>query len=308
MKRIKKITLLSILLLLFTAVKNEYVNGGNIASDVFPLQNAKWTGFVRDENEKQNLKHTYFSYVIKGDTVIDDIKRSKLYYIPDIYIKDSLLIGYFHVIDSIVYYQIRNLYSGDSYGLELICDEYGSNYPLYDFSLKKGDTYYQCGFPQKLEVTSIEYIEIGGKLRKKIIFDWDIWIEGMGSIKGFFEGKYEPCICSSVIEYICFSVNDEVLYMNSNYSECAYSGYSIEQIKHNNLTITPNPMKSYATIDSGDTLDLLLFYNINGVLVREQICNEMQIVIHKENLPQGIYFLKCFLKTGDMQTIKLIIK
>ena len=205
-----------------------FVNAVSYSQDIFPLDNAKWTGFHL-HGFPDTPTYCYFSYIIQGDTVVDNITRSKLYYIPDISRTDTLLIGYFHVIDSIVYYRMHSFYDEDSQAVECLCEEYASDYPLYDFSLKKGDRYYQCGSAYRFyEVTSIEYVEFGGKLRKKINFHDDYWIEGMGSYQGFFEGKHRlPNVDGSFvscgdawIDYVCFSVNDEVLYMNPSYSDC----------------------------------------------------------------------------------------
>jgi len=291
-----------------------------ITQDIFPLGNAKWIG-VSTRGEYPNELRTYFSYLIQGDTIVDEITRSKLYYIPDINKSDTLLLGYFHEEDSVVYYRMHEISPGEyNTGLLPICEEYSSDYPLYDFSLEEGDVFsYTCdGTLTELIVNSVEYIEFTGKLRKKINFDrdqagWfiyaDYWMEGMGSVFGFFDGhEYIPTCCS--YQYICFHVNDELLYMNPDYSECPIPNFnSIQNIKQNRFAIFPNPMESVATVQSEQPLDLIQIYNVAGALVQEQICEgESQAFIHKKSLSPGMYFVKSISQTGDIQIRKIIIQ
>lgn len=267
----------------------------------------------------EHLEKTYFSYIIQDDTVVDNITRSKCYYIPDIDKTDTLLIGYFHVVDSIVYFQIHKNEDGSySRGLYEFCEGYRSDCPLYDFSLKEGDIFsYTCCNDDGswgIKVTSIENVEFGGQMRKKIIFngyDTSYWMEGMGSNNGFFYGieKIPTSDGRSSME-ICFSVNDVVLYMQPSYSECPVSQLnSIQEIKPNRLTIFPNPMKSAATVQSGQPLSLMQIYNVGGVLVHEQVCNgKLQNTIDTRSLSPGMYFVKCISQAGNMQIEKLIIQ
>jgi hypothetical protein len=250
---------------------------------------------------------------------VDNIPRSKLYYIPDINKTDTLLIGYFHNAGDIVYYRKHQIepevFAEGLYG---ICEEYESDYLLYDFSLQEGDIYsYVCGYggTTQRRVTSIEQVERGGFILKKIIFnDYDssYWMEGMGSGQGFFEGKERIPTSEAFCIYICFSVNDEVLYMNPDYSECPIrtrGSNSIREIKSNSLMVFPNPMKSFATIQSDQPLKLIQLYDISGFLLYEQPCNnELQIVIQKQSLSSGMYFVKSILQNGSMQIKKLIIQ
>jgi hypothetical protein len=284
--------------------------------DIFPLQNAKWTG-IYTTCVGVNYISTYFSYIIQGDTVVDNITRSKCYYIPDIDKTDTFLIGYFHVVDSIVYFQVHQNEDGYySIGLHRFCDGYNLDNPLYDFSLEEGDVfsnacdYVQSG--QELEI-SVSQIEFGGKMRKKIVFgndSYSYWVEGMGSNRGFFDGIELIPTSEDSYDYICFSVNDEVLYLNPAYSECPVSQLnSIRKITTNRFTIFPNPMKSTASVQSNQPLSQIQIYNAYGALVLEQVCNgELQTRIDKQSLSPGTYFVKCISQTGNTQIEKLIIQ
>jgi hypothetical protein len=175
--------------LLFIVFLFAFTNGISFSQDIFSLDNAKWTG----EYINEGIEHRYFSYVIHGDTVVDDIVRSKLYYIPNINKTDTFLTGYFHIAGDIVFYRKHEIELGVfANGLYEICEEYELDYPLYDFSLQEEDIYpYACNYVE-LKVTSIEYVEFGGFIRKKIIFNGNYpfyWMEGMGSFEGFLVVK-----------------------------------------------------------------------------------------------------------------------
>jgi len=289
------------------------VNVISHSQEIFPLANAKWTGALVVVYQWPNdIKYTYFEYLIQGDTIVDNILRSKLYYIPDINKTDTILTGYFHVVGKIVYYRkVTDVQNG-------ICDEFKSDYPLYDFSLQEGDIYSFCwaGESTSLKVTSVEQVEFGGSIRKKINFEGyphcpNYWIEGMGGCNGFFEG-YEgvPTADGWHYDYICFSVNNEILYMNPNYSECPTSGLnSLREIKADPLTVFSNRMKSTVTVQSVQPLKLIQIYKINGILLCERPCNgELSVVVPNQSLSSGIYFVKCILQNGNVETKKLIIQ
>ncbi len=75
--------------------------------------------------------------------MVDNIPRSKVYYIPDIYKTDTLLIGYIHVVGEVVYYRKHQLGPGEfAQGLYDIFSEYESDYPLYNLSLQEENIAY----------------------------------------------------------------------------------------------------------------------------------------------------------------------
>jgi len=309
--------LFTILLLLFLSTKISF------AQEIFPLSGAKWTEVEENHNYKP-IQYKYFSYVLQGDTVIDDILRSKLYYIPDINRRDSVLIGFIHVQESTVVYRIK-----DERGLglgpyHLICvggnikKDVPQEFPLYDFSLSIGDSFTFNCYPATYPVSNIDDIDLGGISRKRMIFTdkfgyiQDQWIEGMGSVNGLFFGKENKPISASNIwhVFVCFSLNDEVLYLNPEYSECPVPEFnSISVVRTNPLRIFPNPMKSAATIQSSQPLQLIQIYDISGVLLYKQACKgELQTTINKQSLLQGTYLMKVTMQTGGTRTKKLIIQ
>jgi hypothetical protein len=73
------------------------VNPFSYSQDLFPLDNAQWIeALISYDKDGSILNESYCSYVLQGDTVIDGINRSKLYYTPDINRNYLELIGYIH--------------------------------------------------------------------------------------------------------------------------------------------------------------------------------------------------------------------
>ena len=291
------------------------------AQDVFPLSGAKWTEVIEYDYNYPIIEYQYFSYVLQGDTIIDDILRSKLHLIPGTS-TDTDIVGFIHIQDSTVFYRGRT-----TYAYNRLCDEYHQqDYPLYDFSLSKGDSFYDCfesSFSFNNEeyyyhVSDIDAVNLGGVSRKRITFIHDLWlgsrdqwIEGMGSVNGLFYGKESVPISDGSNKYfVCFTQNDELIYLNPRYSECPVPQFNaIPEVKTNPLRVFPNPMKSTATIQSNQPLQSIQIYDISGILLHKQACNgKLQTTINRQSLSQGSYFIKIALQTGETLIEKLIVQ
>ena len=278
------------------------------AQDIFPLSGAKWTEVIEYDYNYPTIEYHYFSYVLQGDTIIDDILRSKLYKIPDINRRDSVLVGFMHVQGSTVFYRTK-AYSG-------LCLS-SQEVPLYDFSLSIGDSFiYTCNI-YKFSVSNIDTIELlDGISRKRITFAKilpfdEYWIAGMGSVNGLFFGIEKRTISDGQNKYfVCFTQNDELIYLNPRYSECPIPKFNaIPEVKTSPLRIFPNPMKSLVTVQSDCPLQLIEIYDISGMLLYQQVCNgELQTAINRQSLLQGSCFIKVTLQTGETRTEKLIIQ
>ena len=291
------------------------------AQDIFPLSGAKWTEVIEYDYNYPIIEYQYFSYVLQGDTVIDDILRSKLHLIPRTS-TDTDIVGFIHIQDSTVFYRgvTRNAYYP-------LCDVYHQqDYPLYDFSLSIGDSFFDCSASMHYvdwdyySVLDVDAVNLGGIGRKRITLAWtweeqqyirDQWIEGMGSVNGLFYGKEAIRRSDGSNKYfVCFTQNDELIYLNPRYSDCqGLSFKAIPEVKTNPLRIFPNPMKSTATVQSDYPLQSVQIYDISGVLLYKQTCKgELQTTINKQSLLQGSYFIKVILQTGETQIEKLIVQ
>ena len=251
--------------------------------------------------------------------MIDNIKRSKVYYIPDINKRDSLLVGYFYVKDKVVYYRqdVNDKPSGSSGHLD-ICDAYfGKDYPLYDFSLNEGDTAsVYCG-DVKLIVTLVDTLILEGIKQKRIFFNGynnglSYWLEGMGSTMGLFDHveKIPTCSCYSR-QFVCFCHNDTVLYLHPAFSECPQADFSsINEIKQDMVNISYNPTEHTISITSPYLINQVKIVNSSGVLLqKEQINGKYQTIVRAEHLPEtGVCVAQIIFQDGRTVSKKIISK
>ncbi|MDR0437338.1 MAG: T9SS type A sorting domain-containing protein [Bacteroidales bacterium] len=281
-----------------------FANTTTHAQEVFPLSGAKWT----EEITYMGIPQQYISYVLQGDTVIDGIQRAKLYIFYSPNSADSYLIGFFHIQGNSVFFRSLN-----NFAYYPICSDYYLQDGLFfDFSLLEGDSFENCTYPGMSIVSSVDSIELGGINRKSITFgiNGGQWTEGIGSLDLFYGKEWIPTGFYGK-HLVCFTLNDELIYLDPRYSKCPVLGNAttILETKNNQLTIFPNPAKSTVTVQSDHSLKRLQIYDISGTLLHEQSCNgELQTTIQKLPHPPGMHFVKITLQSGDVYTKKLIIQ
>ena len=138
-----------IFLLLFLVYANIKSYAQN---EVFPLYNAKWSEayIVNDE-----MDTTYHHYITKGDTLIENIKWSKIYRWDNKYKEET---GPFFIRTE-----------GEKViSLSNQCTNVNESYVLYEFGLEKGDLFASvCDKDNYIELLNIDWIEIGGIPRKR---------------------------------------------------------------------------------------------------------------------------------------------
>lgn len=174
---------------------------------------------------------------------------------------------------------------------------------IYDFSLNVGDTALTQSL---LIVQSIDTVNIGGVLRKKINFshneDIDVgfrnganyqqelsWIEGIGSTQGLI---YPICIREyGANVLVCYSSNDSVIYHNSHFTDCFPSNTIATPETIAPVTAYPNPAKDRITFDFGGAqFETLQVINTAGVVVREvRLGGQTQYSMPINGLPSGVY-------------------
>ncbi len=263
----------------------------------FPTDSAFW--FVRfyefgDYPEIKNLR-----FVLKGDTVINDKKYSKLYSINS-QADNFYFLGGLREEEKKVYYigefdgSVSCISSSEIKENEIL---------LYDFSLNIGDTVPGCHTWQV--VVGYDSVLVSGRYHKRqkvggagvdndgnIIYeeadDIEHNIEGVGTGRGifyplqfWFEWDWELlCFEDSVIDFknACNTVAIENRYLS-------------EQIQ-----IAPNPITelSYLQINSSLHLKRLSIYDLYGRKIRDISINNMnRIPIYRNYFPlSGLYFIR----------------
>ncbi len=294
----KHYVFLTILLVSFNTIySHEY--------DSLVVENKLWSEIVYIFNfsgDVDGILTTYYKF--EGDTNID----GKTYKILYSCYADSLM-KYWN-IESFLREDSMKVYEYDrSEEVEVL---------LYDFSLLPGDTICSgspvgsvCYFPY---VESIDTILINGRLRKRIFFWEETWIEGIGSI---FR-PFEPFAVMVDIRYelLCCQQNNDIIYNHEYYSKCFIeyiTGYEVFEVNPIEIIkIEPNPFSDYTYISINENISTnyykLILFNLDGRIIKEIDIKDNHAVLNRENLMPGIYLVKIMTNEGSILHTKVIIK
>ena len=291
----------------------------NVLGQVFPLENANWTELLIFEYElldgASQPENQYISYSIQGDTIVDDVKRSKLYYSSNVAPNNSILIGFIHTDEGKVYFRQKE--DIDLFSIYLmLCKTEVQDILLYDFTLAINDPLKTpCDTESDLFLSEIDFIPLGNAERKRYHFIRDNipswkkeWVEGMGSTLNLFDPIEIIMADGYYKKLICFSMNNEVLWLSPDFSDCSPHTGKPEPIKTASINIYPNPMNDALLITSSIPLQRIQIYNTNGGLLQDYDANvEFQYFLKKQTLSDGTYVVKITLQNGDIKVEKIII-
>lgn len=196
----------------------------------------------------------------------------------------------------------------------------------YDFTLELGDFFnFQSGLVycsygcfnntgvNTLEVVDVDTQFIAGENRKVIMFEFtsqnnptffqEVWIEGIGSTRGF-----DPLgECVDITDWtalVCFDINGTNYFFNDATS-CDNTTLGIDDFNQDQIVLYPNPSSSKIFIKSQeDPVTKVELYSLLGENVITVNNNVESIDI--SDLDTGIYLLKIYTERGT--TIKKIIK
>ena len=197
---------------------------------------------------------------------------------------------------------------------------------LYDFNLQIGDTldatkefwagYYQL--PDFWIVTSIDSILINGQYRKRFnytpSFDstcTSYMIEGIGSNHGLFYGP------SNCFEYGAslnkFFQDNQLLFGDSSpvWFACHDFTLSIHELETKySCSISPNPFHSSTLLELSSQFESaeIKIYNSIGEEIKRLRTLSKSTTINREDLLNGIYFIKATNQRGQVLTAKFIIE
>lgn len=179
---------------------------------------------------------------------------------------------------------------------------------LYNFSVKEGDTLWQDEYRHNYDiliVSSIDTINIGGVLRKRIHFEYMdfTWIEGIGSSSGllYYDGETPTCDMCPHNMLLCIIQNDSLIYHWGN-SDCFPTSSIASPEATPSITAYPNPAKDRITFDFGGAqFETLRVINTAGVVVHEaRLGGQTQYSLPLKGLPAGVYVYR--LQNGETAT------
>ena len=205
-----------------------------------------------------------------------------------------------------------------------------SEFLLYDFSLKTGDTVWAASFFDDISPYNIIMYQFictlnsdssillnDSSSRKKINMDINIyfgenkqyWIEGIGSTNGFFT----PAFPRSGLEIqprrlLCFVINDELLIKFPEFDydtipDDCYSIGDISSLKEYNISsgvrLYPNPATDELTVDNGQIyMKELYIYDVVGKEVKHLKSSNTKITVSVGDLCPGVYMVKVLSEDG----------
>lgn len=176
---------------------------------------------------------------------------------------------------------------------------------MYDFNLQVGDSvttnvpYSQLSYV-KTTVSAIDTIRLlNGEPRKQFhLVNGDIWIEGIGSLSGFFTPFQPIMTCGVSHQLMCFVNSEEELYHNPAiyYSGACGKLSALENVSDEGLRISlvPNPVLDWLTIRFvGQTSECELdLFDVDGRLVKYEFLNSFQNSVNLFSLKNGLYMYR----------------
>jgi len=176
---------------------------------------------------------------------------------------------------------------------------------IYDFGINIGDTInleYGDSFTAYVDTIYTENV-LGINRRKIILIDnqgnQGIWYENIGNIAepNVLLPVYGSCFCGitgPALEILCVKENGNLIYQNTNYSECFYlTDINTGQLNNTTKNIYPNPAKNILHISINNNnlnINVKLYNSLGKVVYNEDFTN--QSTINTSKFSSGIYFLK----------------
>ena len=193
---------------------------------------------------------------------------------------------------------------------------------MYDFTLEVGDsfTFFQhdiyCSIygpvpstPISAQVISTDIQFIAGENRKVIEFEYffedeEIWIEGIGSIRGFdYVGVVYDII--DFTELVCFTNNVDTYFFNGATS-CDNTTLGFDDLNVDSFNIYPSPVQDLVRIENTSNTEItsIKLYDVLGRLVMTEKGDINQIDL--SHLNSGLLFVE--IETDKGVVTKKIIK
>jgi hypothetical protein len=187
---------------------------------------------------------------------------------------------------------------------------------LYDFNLQLGDTLSGVNHGNHTYVGAVDSILIGTDYRRRLGIVCELFsnypyvylIEGIGSTSGLVEPIDIPFEGYSIL--YCFTQNEIHLYQSSDMnSTCDFLSVN-ENESNKYFSISPNPFSqsTQITLNQNYHSIALAVYDIQGKQVAQQQykdCDKIQL--NRNQLSNGLYFLKLTLDDKEVETGKVII-
>ncbi len=299
----KYLLVLPILLLTY-----KIVNSQSNVYHPFPDTNAIWIGtsWYNVGGTGPCLVTNDYNLYISGDTIIGIYSYHKLY--RNGYNSSSMCPqpGYY-------YYGIyAGAFRQDNANKKIYLFENGTDTLAYNFNLNVGDTLpWTClsiGYNNYIQ--SIDSVLIESQYHKRFWLNnnYAALIEGVGSSLGAF-ARIAPAFESGE-DLWCLKINNQTTWTSLNVNRCGLTSITENSIAENQILISQNPFSTETTLNSISDLKnaTLTVYNSSGQQAKQmKTISGQTIIFHRDNLPNGLYFIRLTQENKVKMTSKLVI-
>jgi hypothetical protein len=250
----------------------------------------------------------YDRYIMKGDTIINAINYNKIYCVSYNYTLQGssflLTMG-----KQAFCFGIRQDVPNKKVYRTLTTANTTIDTLLYDYDLQIGDTVPTTftSPDRKQTVTATDSVTFRGKKYRRFMLKTNgmsgaTLIEGVGNANGFIE------------QHIGFFEGGDVLsdFCNSDYNNCSGPlALKVEESNHPALQVNiyPNPFTDETTLSfsTEQPKRRAILYNVLGMELQSYNCSGIELLIQKEELKNGVYFLK-IINGNNAVTQKLVVQ
>ncbi len=165
---------------------------------------------------------------------------------------------------------------------------------LYDFSLNIGDTAYLDMYMEwfgHAVVVAIDTVTISGQQRLRFMLDNDdVWIQGIGSLMGFFRPIMPtPLGCSFSAYSFCGNYLDDD---GVPYTMCTDFSVGVEERAPMTLTVHPNPSKGTFVLKGTQAGMPYTIHDAHGRMIMTGTFSDSTTHLQFQRSPPGLYLLR----------------
>lgn len=299
----KSLLILAILILAF-----KFSNSQTNVYHPFPEANATWVGtyWYNVGGSGPCVVDDDYNLYIDGDTTIGIYTYHKLY--KQGYISSNCPPpGYAYSR------QYWSAFRQDNQERKIYLFENGNDILAYDFNLDAGDTLpaTSCLYAGYTNIVqSIDSTLVGSEYHKRFWLNnnYAALIEGIGTTLGAF-APIVPFF-ETGNDLWCVRRNNQIDWTSSPGNACSLTSIGENAGTKNQISITPNPFSSATTIQTNKKLINATFtiFNSFGRQVKQiKNLSGHTFILQRDNLPNGIYFIRLSHDIITIETAKLII-
>lgn len=289
-------------------------------SQVYPIpaKGAEWNNTVIDfQTVIENQTTTRLE--VKGDTLIDSVKYSKLF--------ASWEVGYYQTgacefSSSGIGGSNINRYEGairtdEKNRVHYIHSGTTETLTLYDFSLSVGDSVLlsEVSNPYYAYVIEIEQILVGDSQRMKFLMEGmygneDIWIEGIGSLYGLLSTEFRLWEFHQY-ELSCYEEEGITLYTSDpSCTRCEIVTKVVPKRLSDCASIFPLPITGKSIVRWPISMNpkRIIVYNLCGQKVYSKaIFEHDKFIIDRDDLEKGVLIMELIDESGFRYTDQIIV-